>query len=220
MEKKFENHSKYFWKRLTELYKPNEMNIIKFHPEIDEYPDIMTEDVKQGDLGDCYFLAVLSAFAEEPKRIEQMFPTKTISPNGIFEVKIYIHGSPTIVVIDDYIPCKETEKGTQIAFTSINPNTNNLWPLLLEKVWAKINLSYFNINSGVPSEALEILSPAPFDSFRHEEHYGKIMKEIQLADEKNYIICCSLNQNDSSVNLDYLEKMGLVANHAYSVIST
>lgn len=182
----------------------------------------MTEDVIQGDLGDCYFLAVLSAWAEFPERIEALFPNKNISPNGIFEIKVYIHGSPISVVIDDFVPCKENknEPGKfEIAFTGLNPKTKNIWPMLLEKVWAKVNLNYFNIVSGVPSEAFEFLSPAPFDTYHHDQNYEvKIFDEIKNSDLKQYIICCSINVSDSSTNLDYLERMGLIGNHAYSII--
>lgn len=37
---------------------------------------IEPDDIKQGELGDCYFLATLSAIAEFPWRIKQLFVTR------------------------------------------------------------------------------------------------------------------------------------------------
>ena len=49
------------WIRCSELYKPDQMDIF-----VDK---IEVSDVDQGELGDCYFLAVLSAMAEKDGNI-------------------------------------------------------------------------------------------------------------------------------------------------------
>ena len=179
----------------------------------------MTEDVVQGDLGDCYFLSVLSALAEKPNRIHSLFQYQNLSPNGIFECKVVIHGNIVPVVIDDFFPCKEVSEGVfKPAFAGINEKTNNIWPMILEKVWAKVNINFDNIISGVPSEAFSFLSPAPYETFYHEKTHDILFEKIKLADQADYIICCSITQTDTTVNLDYLSKVGLISNHAYTVI--
>lgn len=40
-------------------------------------------DIKQGELGDCYFLSSLSALAEIPEIIKKIFITKSYQQNGI-----------------------------------------------------------------------------------------------------------------------------------------
>ena len=39
------------------------------------YNKIENTDIKQGKLGDCYFLSCLSAIAEKPERIKRIFNT-------------------------------------------------------------------------------------------------------------------------------------------------
>jgi calpain-15 len=210
----------YVWKRLTELYKPNEINLLKEPPSIKEFPDILCGDVVQGEIGDCYFLSVLSSFAENPKRIKNFFPSIAMSPNGIFEAKVFIHGEPIKVVVDDYFPCIEKEDGSfAVAFTGINESTRNVWAMILEKVWAKVNFAYENIIAGVPSDAFEFLSPSPIDDYFHDIHHDEIYQRIIEADTKNFIITCAITASENQ-NLKELAKMGLIPNHAYSVLKS
>ena len=56
------------WKRASEIFTDPTM-----------FNDISPDDINQGCLGNCYFLAVLSAMAEFPERIEAMFETKEVN---------------------------------------------------------------------------------------------------------------------------------------------
>ena len=206
------------WKRLSEIYKPNELNILKEPATIKENPEILSEDVMQGDIGDCYFLSVLSSLALNPKRIKNLFPNLNISPNGLFEARIFIDGEAVNVVVDDYFPFIEKEDGTfELAFAGINHETNNIWPMILEKIWAKVNFVYENIIKGDPSDAFEFLTPSPFNSFYHNIHHEEIFNRIVEACEKNYVASCAINA-DGNVSLADLVKMGLLSNHAYSIL--
>lgn len=40
------------------------------------FEEVSPKDIKQGLLGDCYFLSVLSVLSEDPKRIKDLFLTK------------------------------------------------------------------------------------------------------------------------------------------------
>jgi hypothetical protein len=64
----------YTWKRLSDVYNIKDLNIIKENSK-----DHLSNDVIQGELGDCYFLSALSALAENPERIKKLFPTLKIS---------------------------------------------------------------------------------------------------------------------------------------------
>ena len=44
------------------------------------------EDIKQGTLGDCYFLTSIATLTEYPNLIYQMFKTKEINSEGYFEI--------------------------------------------------------------------------------------------------------------------------------------
>jgi hypothetical protein len=72
---------------------------------------ISINDVSQGyTLGNCYFIAALSALADKPDLIKGLFnfPTKEdeglISDAGIFSVNVFIRGVPKNILIDDIMP--------------------------------------------------------------------------------------------------------------------
>lgn len=62
--------------------------------------------------------------------------------------------------MDDYFPCYPN--GTPIFSKG---NGNELWVLLLEKMYSKIHGSYKNITAGAPHEAMMDLTGCPTASF-------------------------------------------------------
>ena len=208
----------YTWKRLSDEYNIKDLNIIK--DTSSSSSNCLCDDVIQGELGDCYFLSALSALAENPERIKRLFPSLKVSDKGVYETQVYLHGDPTNIVLDDYVPfIVEPGYENQIAFAGINPSTRNIWPLLLEKVWAKCNLSYEDIAAGNSAEAFEFLCPAPFDTFYHNADTKTLFDVIDKAKKKGYIIVSDITETEDT-ELDELSKMGLITNHAYSVIDT
>lgn len=61
-------------------------------------------DIYQGGLGDCYFLAAISAIGTNKNRLDYTMLTENINDAGVFAMKVYVKGVPTVVVVDDYIP--------------------------------------------------------------------------------------------------------------------
>ena len=61
----------------------NEWTRANHFPSADQYtPEIFREgispnDIKQGMLGDCYFVAALASLAEWPHRVEKIFASNT-----------------------------------------------------------------------------------------------------------------------------------------------
>jgi hypothetical protein len=142
----------FVWKRASELF-PHTKNI---RPEIFE-DGVEMEDIKQGALGNCYFLSALAALAIKGQRIKDLFVTKEFNEAGIYVVRFYINGKQQNVTIDDYFPFDPRVKRPAFSQT----NDNELWVLILEKAWAKINGSYENTISGQTNDALSFLLPAP-----------------------------------------------------------
>jgi len=194
--------------------------------EISTRSDILTKDVIQGNLGDSYLISALSCMAEFPNRIKNFFPQLNVSEKGCFSCVVFLHGVPVNIVIDDYFPFLETEKNEEnkIAFAGMNNQTKNIWPMILEKVWAKINLNYENIKSGNVSEAFEFLTPAPFLTIDHCTFpTERLFQKIRLASQNKYIICCDnslnlSNENNSQIDAK-LRNSGLLTSHAYSLLS-
>jgi calpain-15 len=53
---------------------------------------VSASDLEQGLLGDCYFLSALSALAEDPERIRNMFITKQTNYAGCYAISLYLNG--------------------------------------------------------------------------------------------------------------------------------
>ena len=98
-------------------------------------------------------------------------------PNIYYEIVFFIDGEWQIVIVDDYFPTKYNE------FVFAQPNGSELWVILLEKAWAKVNGGYINTIGGVPQEALTVLSSFVGNSFRiedmREDFFNKILKNSQ-----------------------------------------
>ena len=65
---------------------------------------IKPTDIKQGELGNCWFLVAASALAEKPKRLEKIFLNHEMSQNGIYGVNLFTLGVKHTVIVDDFLP--------------------------------------------------------------------------------------------------------------------
>ena len=78
----------------------------------------------------------------------------------------YKNGEKQLVVVDDFIPC--VSDGSKPCFSE--NHGNELWVILLEKAWAKLQGSYEATNGGHAHLALHDLTGAPsFDLEIDEE---------------------------------------------------
>ena len=125
--------------------------------------DVTPSDIKQGLLGDCYFLSILSVLAEVPNRIKKLFVTSKINEFGVYAVTLKKNGESREVVLDDYFPCQFGEPCFSKA------NGNELWVLILEKAWAKLHGSYERIEAGFAHNVMNDLTGAPSFDFDIED---------------------------------------------------
>lgn len=116
------------------------------------------------------------------------------------------------MVLDDYFPCISAEKGSAFAKV-IN---GKLWPVMIEKAWAKMNFSYDNIEVGRSSDVLRDLTGAPVKSTWTDEDPEAIWKELKEAHKLRYPMTAS--SNNFNKGLDYINEDGIVSNHAYSCL--
>lgn len=94
-------------------------------------------DIKQGILGDEWFLSALAILAERPALIERLFLTRHVNEMGIYRVKLCKNGEWQVVTVDDLFPCYP--KGEPIFSKCYS---NELWVLILEKAYAKLHGGY------------------------------------------------------------------------------
>lgn len=115
------------WKHYKEIYKNAELFKDSISPN----------DIRQGTLGDCYFLCSLAALAEYKNLIERLFEYYD-TDNGYFLVWICIDGFWKLIELDGYIPAVPT--GDRPAFS--HGDQEELWVILLEKAYAKAYGNY------------------------------------------------------------------------------
>lgn len=95
-------------------------------------------DIKQGYLGDCYFMASLAETAlKNPSLINSMF---MVNGDGTYTVKFYNAGQAAYVTVDSYLP---TNSAGQLIYANIGAYYanagNELWTALAEKAYVQLN---------------------------------------------------------------------------------
>lgn len=132
--------------------------------------DVKLSDIRQGAIGDCYFLAAASALAQQrPNAIKDAF---THHPDGTLSVKLYRRNEapdgttklvPSSVHIDRSVPVSRKNGAPIYAKNSGRPDAKHVeqWPMLLEKAFAKDNRGYKPIVGGNAGHALEVLTGQP-----------------------------------------------------------
>ena len=169
--------------------------------------EISIKNICTGITTNSYFLSAVDALCKYPNLISKIFLTKKYDKEKCcFELVLFIDGGFQIIYLDDYFPCI---KGTSVPYFS-KPTTFELWYMLLEKAWAKVNGGYGNILVGNPSEIFRFLT-----GFCTERINNK------LYDNKNYInFLKNCNESNdiiffSTRNEDDVEEIGLIKDNNY-----
>jgi calpain-15 len=169
------------------------------------FDGINPDDVKQGSLGVCYYLATISSLAERDWRIIPLFPFYS-KELGFYVIRLLVHGKPTNIPVDDFIPCF---RGTnEPLFTK--PNGREIWVMILEKAWVKNFGTYLAAEAMSPDTMMEDVTTAPSKGVWIED-IGQEFENLKAYDNQDYII----------VLTSVAEKApkGIVSGHAYSLLS-
>jgi calpain-15 len=187
------------------------------------YDTIDPSDLKQGVLGDCWFMSALATIAERPSLVERLFVTKEFNPNGVYRVKLCKNGEWVTVTVDDYFPCFPL--GGPIFSRN---HGNELWALILEKAYAKLQGSYFSLRGGYASEALLDLTGCPtftmvFDEedVKNKVENNTLWEDIKGFEEEGYLLSVSTPGEDRWADQgwgDDEESSGLSPGHAYTIL--
>ena len=193
------------WARVEDIF--NSKNYQVF------YEGILNEDIIQGGLGDCYFLSAIAALCKFPKMIEKLFYIKEKSQEHCYGCYYRISGIWKLVLIDDYFPCYG-RYGKNFSFSS--SNGNELWVVLLEKAWAKLNGNYAKTIGGEPHEVFDVITNSYSEKIRVDaKNADLIWNKFIEAENKGFIM--TAGTSGDTYNLD-LEDRGLVPGHAYTCL--
>lgn len=188
------------WKRASELF--SEPELYKGGTE--------AVDINQGQLGDCYFLTVLGAAANESDAtlISSCFYASELNSAGVMLVALYINGKREWVLVDDFLPAYAS--GTP-AFVH-SKQVGEIWPCLLEKAWAKVHGTYARVESGQISIAAQHVLGIPGADWNLDRDTAeKVNQEIKKAANKNFLMFASTYGDNRNIH-------GLVGGHAYEIV--
>jgi len=130
-------------------------------------------DIKQGSVGNCYFISSVSGLAKYPQYIKNAFVNQKVNKEGIYAIRFFIRGKPWVVSIDDQFLMniwKETKNtGGKLLPTDVHMNemvfasgkNGAMWGPLLEKAWSKVKGTYDTSKGGWTSAATKALTGAP-----------------------------------------------------------
>eukprot|EP00127_Corallochytrium_limacisporum_P006475 Clim_evm6s229 gene=Clim_evmTU6s229 len=228
------------WVRAEEVLPPRNPNIKKSQRPCLFQGKIEPNDIRQGKLGDCWLLAALSALAEHPASIRNVFETRERSIRGKYNVRLYdvFKKRFRTYTVDSYIPVIKKRP----IFTS--PNGRELWVLMLEKAMAKYFGSCAALNGGWEVIAWRIITgdhcfrlkydrdrktwyradladPKPGEDFkfykRLDEEYADNQLWVLLSkyDRNRAVMSCATDHPDEVK----MAQLGIITCHAYTLLN-
>ena len=182
------------------------------------------DDIKQGTVGNCWFMAAAAAIAEKPGRLEKNFGTNDQFNNnaGFFDVILYVLGCPVTVRVDDFLPFTALPSSTNRdnVLLSAKVTSKGVWMPVLEKALAKVYGNYSGLVSGTADEGISYLIgyPTVVESFTNLGQGVTITSYLQTALANDDIIASTTLSSISTTTPLTIEGTTLVAGHVYSVI--
>ena len=175
---------------------------------------IKPSDVRQGFIGNCWFLAAASGLAEVPGRLENVWVNTENEFNqaGIYAMNFYTLGVPHTIIVDDWLPLTENWDGSLSTLFAHVGYDSALWGPIIEKGFAKYHGNYQHIIGGLPQFAVRTLTGAPYETWWHTHHdMETIWTILRDHDADNSIIMAGTPGGDDTQKNDD----GLVLGHAY-----
>ena len=115
------------------------------------------QDVNQGYLGDCYFVASLGEIAlQDPSAIKNMISS---NGNGTYSVRFFVNGQPDYVTVNSELPVMtgyQWANGSRLEFAN---GTTDDWVALVEKAYAQLNAQTAALH-GMELDSASIPTPA------------------------------------------------------------
>ncbi|KAL3120106.1 hypothetical protein niasHT_002705 [Heterodera trifolii] len=178
----------------------------------------LAADVRQGSLGDCWALAAASVLAEFGPLFYRVVPPDQGFRHGyagIFRFHFWYYGRWTEVIIDDRLPCRESNRKL---LYSRPPAENVFWAILLEKAYSKLYGGYTALVGGKVRDCLSDLTGGiteEWDLQMLSDEKKADLEKILLRVSANCVFGCETENENNE-----LQSTGLVAHHAYAITET
>ena len=203
------------WKRMGEHQTPKKEAMVVFEDGVD------AGDVIQGMLGDCYFLSAMAVLGSKLTRDKFIFlnTDDEFMTCGAFCIKFYEQGVEDIIIVDDFLPLMNGNYFPFTCTTSDPTLTKEIWPIILEKAYAKKYGSYKAIAGGLVDFALaEMTNGIPEAMYKDEnknlEKWWNQVYELYKQGNVHLGAGSPSHPNGDSQTSD----MGIVQGHAFSIL--
>lgn len=136
---------------------------------------------QQGALGDCYFISSMVMFDSRPGALEDLFVTDETNTATAYTIKFNVGGKDAYVTVDDYVPVV-MKGGKLLPVYADSMYEGEIWPMIMEKAWAKLVGSYAAIESGNSWWTLSHLTNDPVERviMRNQNFTGTNAKGNEL----------------------------------------
>ena len=202
------NKIKIVWKSCQEIFPDEELVIL---PEKLDHSCF-----NQGHIGDCYFITCIHALSDIPQLLNYILRLSTkdqnnqIEPNQEdFKVNFFIDGEWKIINIKNNFPIiKKKDKEDELL--GVTPNKNELFLMILEKAWAKINGGYDKIEGGTIYNIFELFLGCKCDYYKDFEKGGVFVNSFYERIKLNEKFYGNLSQCSSiyyDVDKKFLKEM-------------
>ena len=176
------------------------------------FDDINSDNILQGDFQNCYFITALAALCKYPELVKKLFLFKEKSQEHVYGVYLRVNGTWKLILIDDFVPFYFDSEGAH-RFVFSSSYQKELWVVLLEKAWAKLNGNYAHSLDGSPSEAFDALTDAYTEIlYVSPPQKDEIYKSLNDGQMKGYILTAETSGEDK------IEEYGLVPFRAYIIL--
>ena len=182
------------------------------------------DDIHQGSLGDCWLLAAMTVIALHPEYLEKIMDpegNKRRGQKGYYSIKLFSDGEYKPVLIDSNILSTRTnnqERPYKPMYVT-GGDENELWPMLLEKAYARFHGSFEAINGGFVDVGLVDFTGGfggqiDFKESRIEINSGALFKRLLEYHNSGFLMGAGSPSGTDTETSD----SGIVQGHAYAIL--
>lgn len=189
-----------------------------------------SNDIRQGALGDCWFLGALSVAATRKGLLERTFVSDArANEAGMFTFQFYKFGDWRHVTVDGIVP---VFKGTKSPAFARGEHVDEMWVTLIEKAYAKFHGGYEAIVGGLPAGGLLDLTGAfPMrvsltresdKAYPDAKEKERLWGEFQALEKDCIFAACTVKKTTASAGgvatNESKNPNGIIGGHAYGLL--